>query len=173
MFVCLSVIIFFLHKEIAGYWPSLRYSSDGHLIPFSSINACYRSPMRYSSNGQLGQKEIAGYGPLFHQEITGYGPPMRQSYDGQLRKRRLHVMDLQWNRVMMADLDKRRLQVMDLFRVLINEKPSELCLIDQDSEEVHNLQSPDNKIIRATILICREIWCLPFAGFLYLDTHVA
>ena len=87
--------------------------------------------------------------------------------------KKLQVIDLQWNRVMMADLDKRILQVMDLFRVLINEKPSELCLIDQDSEEVHNLQSPDRKIIGATILICREIWRLPYAGFLYLDTHVA
>ena len=34
---------------------------------------------------------------------------------------------------------------MDLFRVLINERPSELCLIDQNSEEVHNLQSPDEE----------------------------
>ena len=31
---------------------------------------------------------------------------------------------------------------MDLFRVLINEGQSKLCLIDQDFEKVHNLQSP-------------------------------
>ena len=36
---------------------------------------------------------------------------------------------------------------MDLFRVLINERPSELCLIDQNSEEVHNLQYPDEEKI--------------------------
>ena len=34
---------------------------------------------------------------------------------------------------------------MDLFRVLINERPSKLCLIDQHSEEVHKLQSSDKK----------------------------
>ena len=37
---------------------------------------------------------------------------------------------------------------MDLFRVVIDERPSELCLNNQNSEEVHNLQSPDgNKIL--------------------------
>ena len=34
---------------------------------------------------------------------------------------------------------------MDLFRILINEMPSELCFLDQNSEEVHILQSPDEK----------------------------
>ena len=34
---------------------------------------------------------------------------------------------------------------MDLFRVLINERPSVLCLIDQNSGEVHNLQDPDEE----------------------------
>ena len=34
---------------------------------------------------------------------------------------------------------------MDLFRVLINDRPSELCVIDQNCEEVHNLQSPNEK----------------------------
>ena len=81
--------------------------------------------MRQSSDGRLRQKEIAGYGPLksfcFHQEIAGHGPPM------------------------MAYIDKRRLQVVDLFRLLKNERPTELCLIYQNSEEVHNLQSPDKK----------------------------
>ena len=48
---------------------------------------------------------------------------------------------------------------MDLFRVLINERPSELCPIDRNSEEVHNLHSPDEeKNIGATIRIGREIW---------------
>ena len=46
----------------------------------------------------------------------------------------------------MADLDKKRLQFMDLFKILINEWPSELCLIDQNSEEVHNLQSCDEEM---------------------------
>ena len=36
---------------------------------------------------------------------------------------------------------------MDLFRVLIIERSSELCLIDQNSEEVHDLQSPDEKMV--------------------------
>ena len=66
----------------------------------------------------------------------------------------------------MPDLDKWILQVMDLFRVLINKRPSKLSLIDQNSEEVHNLQYPDKeKNIGATIRICLEIWCLPYAGF--------
>ena len=34
---------------------------------------------------------------------------------------------------------------MDIFRVLINERPSELCFIDQNFEEVHNLQSPEER----------------------------
>ena len=72
-------------------------------------------------------------------------------------------MDLQLNRLLMADLDKRRLQVMDVF----NERPSELCLINQNSEEVHNLQSPDeNKILvllsplveRFSISRLRDFW---------------
>ena len=42
---------------------------------------------------------------------------------------------------------------MNLFRVLINERSSEICLIDQNSEEVYNLQSPDEKNIGATIRI--------------------
>ena len=46
-------------------------------------------------------------------------------------------MDLQCDRGLMDNLDKRRLQVMDLFRVLINERPSKLFLIDQNCEEVH------------------------------------
>ena len=49
----------------------------------------------------------------------------------------------------MADIEQRRLQVMDIFRVLINERPSELCFIDQNFEEVHDLQSPEE----------RKIWC--------------
>ena len=44
-----------------------------------------------------------------------------------------------------VNLDKQRLQVMDLFRVLINKRPSQLCLIDQNSEEVQNLQSPEEE----------------------------
>ena len=92
-----------------------------------------------------------------HKEIAGYGPPMGQSSDGRLRKKeiagyghlfvikKLQVMDPQWDRVLMAYLHKRRLQVMDLFIVLINEGPSELCLINQNSEEVHTLQSPNKK----------------------------
>ena len=44
-------------------------------------------------------------------------------------------------------LIKRRLLVMDLFRDLINKRPSELCVIDQNSEEVHNLQSSNEKQI--------------------------
>ena len=55
---------------------------------------------------------------------------------------------------------------MDLFGVLINERPSKLCLIDQNSKEVHNLQSPDDeKKIGATIRISQEILCLLHAGF--------
>ena len=46
---------------------------------------------------------------------------------------------------------------MDLFRVLIIEGPSKLCLNDQNSEEVHDLQSPDEKNGIATIRIGREI----------------
>ena len=58
---------------------------------------------------------------------------------------------------------------MYLFRVLINQRPSELCLIDQNSEEVQNLQSPDEeKNIGATTRIGREIQCLPYVGF-FLD----
>ena len=47
-------------------------------------------------------------------------------------------------------------------------RPSELCLIDQNSEEVHNMQSSDKKNIGATIRINQEIQCLPYAGFLCL-----
>ena len=36
---------------------------------------------------------------------------------------------------------------MDLFRVLIDERPSELCPIEQNSQELHNLQSSDEKQI--------------------------
>ena len=36
---------------------------------------------------------------------------------------------------------------MDLFRVLINERPAELCLIDRNSNKVHNLQSFNEKEI--------------------------
>ena len=45
----------------------------------------------------------------------------------------------------MTNLEKRGLQAMDLFRVLNNERPSEICLIDQNSEKVPELQSPDEK----------------------------
>ena len=49
---------------------------------------------------------------------------------------------------------------MDLFRFLINERQSELCPIDHNSEEVHNLQYPDEeKNFGSTILIGRDIWC--------------
>ena len=54
---------------------------------------------------------------------------------------------------------------MDLFKALINEGPSELCLIDQNSEEVYNLKAPDEKNIGAISRISQEIWCLPYAGF--------
>ena len=57
---------------------------------------------------------------------------------------------------------------MDLFRYLINERPSELCLIDQNSKEVHNLQCPDEKNIGVTIRNGCEILCLPYKGFLRL-----
>ena len=45
----------------------------------------------------------------------------------------------------MSTFFMRKLQFIDHFRVLINERPSELCLIDHNSEEVHNLQSPNEK----------------------------
>ena len=61
---------------------------------------------------------------------------------------------------------------MDFFRVLINKRPSKICLIDQNREEVHNLQSPNGKNTGATIRIGREIWCLPYAGFLYWKTKL-
>ena len=46
-------------------------------------------------------------------------------------------------------------------------RPSELFLIDQNIEEVHNLQSPDKKNIDATIRIGRELWCLRYTEFLH------
>ena len=52
----------------------------------------------------------------------------------------------------MADLNKRR---------------SELCLIDQNSEEVHNLKSPDEKKIGATIRIGKTICCIPSVGYFF------
>ena len=42
---------------------------------------------------------------------------------------------------------------------------SELCLIDQNCEEVHNLQSPDEEKNGAIIRIGQEIRCLPYEGF--------
>ena len=39
--------------------------------------------------------------------------------------------------------------------------------MDQNSEEVHNLQSPDEKKFGASILIGADILCLPYAGFLF------
>ena len=36
---------------------------------------------------------------------------------------------------------------MDLFRVLINERPAELCLIDRNPNKVNNLQSFNEKEI--------------------------
>ena len=54
---------------------------------------------------------------------------------------------------------------MNLFRVLINDMPSELCLIDQNSEEARNLQSPDEKNIGAARCIAWEILCFPYAFF--------
>ena len=63
-------------------------------------------------------------------------------------------------------LRQKEMQVMDLFRVLIKERPSELCMIDQNSKKIHNLQSPDEKKnIGATISIGLDIQCLPYAGF--------
>ena len=69
----------------------------------------------------------------------------------------------------MVDLDKRKFQVMDLFRVLINKRLSELCLIDQNYEEVHNLKSPDEeeKNICSTINIGQEIWYLAYVGVFF------
>ena len=49
---------------------------------------------------------------------------------------------------------------MDLFRVLINERPSELYLIDHNSEEVHNLQSANEKKILMLLSASVKRFCV-------------
>ena len=57
---------------------------------------------------------------------------------------------------------------MDLFIVLINERPSDLCLIDQNSEEIHNLQSPDEKKYLCYYLHRLRDLVSPICAFFYV-----
>ena len=65
------------------------------------------------------------------------------------------------------------LPVMDLFRVVTNERPSELCLHDKNSEEVNNLQSPDeNKIfvlLSSLVDRFRSPVCRVFASYIVMQ----
>ena len=65
---------------------------------------------------------------------------------------------------------------MDLFRVVTNERPSELCLLDQNSEEVNNLQSPDeNKIfvlLSSLVDRFRSPVCRVFASYIVMSRKV-
>ena len=65
---------------------------------------------------------------------------------------------------------------MDLFKVVTNERPSELCLLDLNSEEVHNLQSPDeNKIfvlLSALVERFRSPVCGIFASYIVMSRKV-
>ena len=85
---------------------------------------------------------------FFHQEIAGYGP--LQSSD-------------QWDRVLMAIRSKlRQKEIADYgpYQSFWSMRGG------QNSEKVHNLQSPDEeKNIGATIRIGRKILCLPYAEF--------
>ena len=70
----------------------------------------------------------------------------------------------------MANLDKRRFKVMDLFRVLVNKRPSVLFVIDHNSEEVHNLQSPDEKILVLLFALVKRFGVSVSRIFLYVFT---